>query len=188
MRLDVGCWFAVPERTAVQIPAHHARRTLAQGCSSSEAATHGRGSDLEDRHPAKGSSRYYGAAPWAECSGRVQSTTRVSEGTHIGTEGHRDTASTRSVLPEHRLPDDVQEHDQRGQCQGQGSRAGPSCSSGRRAESWPTAGKPVCHSPSADVQPEPATSFCASTQQFLHQMHNLFRMTPRGLDAVLRFA
>jgi hypothetical protein len=41
-----------------------------------------------------------------------------------------------------------------------------------RAESWPrpTAGKPVCHCPSADVQPELATSFCASTQQFLHQM------------------
>ncbi len=149
MWLDVGCWFTVPERTAVQIPAHHARRALAQGFSSREAATHGRGSDLEDRHTAKGSSRYYGAAPWADCSGRVQSTTRVSEGTHIGTEG-RDTAST--------------------QCQGQGSRAGPSCSSGRRAESWPTAGKPVCLSPSADVQPELATSFCASTQQFLHQM------------------
>ena len=144
MWLDVGCWFTVPERTAVQIPAHHARRTLARGGSSGETAM--RGSDLEDRHTAKGSSRYYGAAPWADCSGRVQSTTRVSEGTHIGTEG-RDTAST--------------------QCQGQGSRAGPSCSSGRRAESWPTAGKPVCLSPSADVQPEPATSFRAGRRTSL---------------------
>ncbi len=70
----------------------------------------------------------------------------VSEGTHIGTEG-RDTTST--------------------QCQGQGSRAGPSCSSGRRAESWPTAGKPVCLGPSADVQPEPATSFCAGRRTSL---------------------